>query len=307
MKKGEIIFFVAVSAMILLAAYFFYAGYMGLFSEKYQTNDVTEGKKNLAAETPEIPTVVVVKNITIPLDKPVILLKVVGVDAKTVKFAWKIFNFPPAENGDYWFYMEKSIDGEKWRRDSLYNPIPANILDAFSRTDSSVIDDKAIREKDIEAYNASYRIKAVIGPEYAEQGDVFWEKEVVVSNVIDIPEWNPPRMHIEIPSSTVNYGPAFSGGDEIYYAWNKLPENITENQVLYFSLTIRGKEYKGKGIIKYWPDYTLRWSESEKKPVKIGMYVVSVEYPFSEELRDNNFRHEVLRKDDSAEKIKIST
>lgn len=42
MKKGEIIFFVAVSAMILLAAYFFYAGYMGLFSEKYEIKEETE-------------------------------------------------------------------------------------------------------------------------------------------------------------------------------------------------------------------------------------------------------------------------
>lgn len=157
----------ALAGMLLISAVFF--GGLAISSEKYRSDAPIYAKES----------------------NPAIFLKIVEIDEKNsiVKFKWGIENFPPAENGDYWFYVEKSVDGGKtWNRDSLYTPIPANILDAFEDAGSRVINDKAMREKSME--NALYRIKAVIGPEYKKEDmSRKWEKEeekeFVVSNTIE--------------------------------------------------------------------------------------------------------------------------
>lgn len=58
MKKGEVIFVVAVVIMLSFAAYFFYAGFVALFSEKYQIREETVlTAMNADLARPELPII----------------------------------------------------------------------------------------------------------------------------------------------------------------------------------------------------------------------------------------------------------
>lgn len=123
MKKGEIIFFVAVSAMILLAAYFFYAGYVGLFLEKYKIKEETKMLQQIEMfipTPPAEPTPMPPREQMDTGNLPYIVVMIQDRHGKSIPIAiagvWQ-------KGGEFWFESDLFQGAARW-----YNIFPGDTV-----------------------------------------------------------------------------------------------------------------------------------------------------------------------------------